>query len=93
MSVAFTRTSIPVDEEHIPTREIAKNWEHLRTIQSFSSVPSKDEMHDLFDCIVGLLIGYDISQALTQAKFLLVAITNPTALILILDGVSLVEVM
>ena len=65
--VAFTSTSIPADEEHIPTKEIAKNWEHLRSIE--------DEMHDLFDCNVGLLIGYDCSQALK----------------LILDGVSLVE--
>ena len=49
--VAFTSTCIPADEEHIPTKEIAKNWEHLRSIEG--------EMHDLFDCNVGLLVGYD----------------------------------
>ena len=47
--VAFTSTSIPADEEHIPTKEIAKNWGHLR--------PIEDKIHDLFDCNVGLLIG------------------------------------
>lgn len=31
--VAFTSTSIPADEEHIPTKEIAKNWEHLRSMR------------------------------------------------------------
>ena len=29
--VTFTSTSIPPDEEHIPTKEIAKNWEHFRS--------------------------------------------------------------
>ena len=60
--VAFTSTCIPADEEHIPTKEIAKNWEHLRSIEN--------EMHDLFDCNVGLLIGYDCSQALTPREVL-----------------------
>ena len=60
--VAFTSTSIPADEEHIPTKEIAKKWEHLRSIE--------DEMHDLFDCNVGLLFGYDCSQALTPREVL-----------------------
>lgn len=60
--VAFTSTSIPADEDHIPTKEIAKNWEHLRSIEN--------EMHDLFDCNVGLLIGYDCSQALTPREVL-----------------------
>ena len=53
---------ICADEEHIPTKEIAKNWEHLRLIE--------DEMHDLFDCNVGLLIGYDCLQALTPREVL-----------------------
>ena len=58
--VAFTSTSIPADEEHIPTKAIAMNWDHLR--------PIEDKMHDLFDCNVGLLIGYDCSQALTPRE-------------------------
>ena len=60
--VAFTSTSIPADEEHIPTKEIAKNMEHSR--------PIEDKMHDLFDCNVELLIGYDCSQALTPREVL-----------------------
>ena len=62
IAVAFTSTSIPADEEHIPTKAMAKNWEHLR--------PIEDKMHDLFDCNVGLLIGYDCSQALTPREVL-----------------------
>ena len=60
--VAFTSTSIPADEEHIPTKEIAKNREHLGSIE--------DEMLDRFVCNVGLLVGYDCSQALTPRDVL-----------------------
>ena len=60
--VAFTSTSIPADEDHIPTKSTAKNWEHLRPIES--------KMYDLLDCNVGLLIGYDCSQALTPREVL-----------------------
>ena len=48
---------ISTDEGHIPTKSTAKRWDHLRAIE--------DEMQDLLDCNVGLLIGYDCSQALT----------------------------
>ena len=60
--VAFTSTSIPADEEHIPTKATAKNWEHLR--------PIEDKMLDLFDCNFGLRIGYDCSQVLTPREVL-----------------------
>jgi len=60
--VAFTSTSFPAEEEHIPIKATAKNWEHLRPIES--------KMQDLFDCNVGLLIGYDCSQALTPREVL-----------------------
>ena len=60
--VAFTSKSIPSDEEHIPTEKIAQSWEHLRLIEG--------KMHDLFDCNLGLLIGYDCSQALTPREVL-----------------------
>ena len=60
--VAFTSTSIPADEDHIPTKSTAKNWEHLRPIES--------KMYDLLDCNVGLLIGYDCLQALTRREVL-----------------------
>jgi len=53
--------SIPA-EEHIPTKATAKNWEHLRPIEG--------KMHNLFDCNVGLLIGYNCSQALTPREVL-----------------------
>ena len=66
--VAFTSTSISDDEEHIPTKAAVKNWEHL--------TPTEDKMRDLFHCNVGLLIGYDCSQASTQEKFLVVAIVT-----------------
>ena len=49
--VAYTSTSIPADEDHIPTTTTAKNWSHLR--------PIEDKMLDLLDCNVGLLVGYD----------------------------------
>ena len=55
--VAYTSTSIPADEDHIPTKNTATNWAHLQSIEG--------EMEDLLDCNVGLLIGYDCSQALT----------------------------
>ena len=58
--IAYTSTSIPADEDHIPTKGTAKNWDHLR--------PIEDKMHDLLDCNVGLLIGYDCSQALTPRE-------------------------
>ena len=80
--VAFKSTCIPADKEHIPTKEIAKNWKHLRLIE--------DEMHDLFDCKVGLLIGYDCSQALTPRGVLAGGNDEPYG---ILDGASLAEVV
>ena len=51
---------IPTNESQIPTKSVAKNWEHLR--------PIENEMQDLLDCNVGLLIGYDCSQALTPKE-------------------------
>ena len=58
--VAYTSTSITADEDHIPTKTTATNWDHLQAIE--------DKMHDLLDCNVGLLIGYDCSQALTPRE-------------------------
>ena len=60
ISTAFTRTMIPADDSHIPTKSTAKSWDHLQSIA--------DEMQDLLDCNVGLLIGYDCSQALTPRE-------------------------
>ena len=47
--VAYTSTSIPADEDHIPTTTTAKNWSHLR--------PIEDKLLGLLDCNVGLLVG------------------------------------
>ena len=58
--VAYTSTSIPANESHIPTKTTAKKWRHLQAIQ--------DEMPHLLDCNVGLLIGYDCSQALSPRE-------------------------
>ena len=60
ISIAYTRTMIPTDESHIPTKSVAKKWDHLR--------PIENELQDLLDCNVGLLIGYDCSQALTPRE-------------------------
>lgn len=52
----FTREFIPANEDHIPTNETAKAWSHLEYLQ--------EEIAPLQDCNVGLLIGYNCSQAL-----------------------------
>ncbi|XP_030589719.1 uncharacterized protein LOC115783168 [Archocentrus centrarchus] len=52
----YTREFIPANKAHIPTNETAKAWSHLEHIQS--------EIAPLQDCEVGLLIGYNCSQAL-----------------------------
>ena len=57
---AYTRTVIPTNEGHISTKSTAKRWDHLRAIE--------DERQDLLDCNVGLLIGYDCSEALTPRE-------------------------
>ena len=52
----FTRKHIPVNRSHIPTKETALQWDHLRPIAS--------ELSSLKDYPVGLLIGYNCSEAL-----------------------------
>ncbi|XP_030606244.1 uncharacterized protein LOC115794743 [Archocentrus centrarchus] len=52
----YTRDFIPANRTHIPTNETAKAWHHLEYLQ--------DEIAPLQDCEVGLLIGYNCSQAL-----------------------------
>ncbi|KAL6466976.1 hypothetical protein MHYP_G00247800 [Metynnis hypsauchen] len=53
---AYTRDFIPVNRAHIPTGETAKAWPHLEHLQ--------EDVAPLQDCEVGLLIGYNCSQAL-----------------------------
>ncbi|XDV25278.1 hypothetical protein PO909_029222 [Leuciscus waleckii] len=52
----YTREFIPANRLHIPTNETAKAWSHLEHLQ--------EEIAPLQDCEVGLLIGYNCSQAL-----------------------------
>ncbi|XP_061759712.1 uncharacterized protein LOC133554697 [Nerophis ophidion] len=52
----YTREFIPANRTHIPTSETAKAWSHLKHLQ--------DEIPPPQDCGVGLLIGYNCSQAL-----------------------------
>ncbi|KAK0147266.1 hypothetical protein N1851_013318 [Merluccius polli] len=52
----YTRDFIPANRTHIPTAKTAKAWSHLEHLQ--------DDVAPLQDCEVGLLIGYNCSQAL-----------------------------
>lgn len=52
----YTREFIPANRSHIPTNESVKAWLHLMHLQ--------DDIAPLQDCEVGLLIGYNCSQAL-----------------------------
>ena len=55
--VAFTSTSFPADEDHIPTKSTATNWDHLRPIESKRYIPhhgiyhpKKNKIRVVFDC-------------------------------------------
>ena len=52
----YTRQIMPVNRDHIPTRELAEKWPHLD--------PMLHDIPPLLDCEVGLLIGYNCSRAL-----------------------------
>ena len=52
----YTSDSIPLDREHIPTCETAKKWDHFKSITV--------EIPPLLDIDIGLLIGYNCSNAL-----------------------------
>lgn len=58
----FKREFIPVNEDHIPTNKTVKAWPHLERLQT--------EIAPLQDCDVGLLIGYNCSQALLPREIL-----------------------
>lgn len=62
LSPTYTREFIPANKAHIPTNETAKAWPHLEHLQS--------EITPLQDCEVGLLIGYNCSQALLPREIL-----------------------
>jgi len=56
LPVTYTRDFIPVNISHIPTPKTARAWRHLDHLA--------EEIAPLIDCDVGLLIGYNCSQAL-----------------------------
>ncbi|XP_067332746.1 uncharacterized protein [Channa argus] len=56
LPTTYSREFIPVNVSHIPTQKTARAWPHLEHLA--------EEIAPLIDCDVGLLIGYDCSQAL-----------------------------
>ena len=52
----YTRNIMPVNRDHIPTSDTAKDFPHLKGIAA--------HMIPLQDCEVGLLIGYDCASAM-----------------------------
>ncbi|KAL7874933.1 hypothetical protein SRHO_G00059030 [Serrasalmus rhombeus] len=56
LPVTYSRDFIPASLSHIPTPKTARAWSHLEHLA--------EEIAPLIDCDVGLLIGYNCSQAL-----------------------------
>ena len=56
----YTRDIMPCNRSHIPTKETARRWSHLQRI--------KDRLPPLQDCDVGLLIGYNCTDALVPLE-------------------------
>lgn len=56
LPVIYTRQFIPVNPSHIPTPKTARAWPHL--------VHLAEDIAPLIECDIGLLIGYNCSQAL-----------------------------
>ena len=51
----FSRSIIPANRDHIPTPDIERAWPHL--------APLADQLMPIADCEIGILIGYNCSQA------------------------------
>ena len=60
LPVTYSREFIPANRDHIPTPETAKAWPHLEHLA--------DEIAPQQSCDVGLLIGYNCSQALVPRE-------------------------
>ncbi|KAK0144674.1 hypothetical protein N1851_017016 [Merluccius polli] len=56
LPTSYTRDFIPANRTHIPTKETAEAWSHLEHL--------REHIAPLQSCEVGLLIGYNCSQAL-----------------------------
>ncbi len=59
----YTKDCIPVNRSHIPTREVAKNWNHLTALV--------DKIPPLQDCDVALLIGYNCSRSMAPREVII----------------------
>lgn len=68
---AYTRDFIPVDKSHIPTKDTALQWPHLRQLAN--------KLQPLQDCEVGLLIGYDCPSALAPLEVIVGSENHPFA--------------
>lgn len=53
---SYTKDCIPINRDHIPTHQTAKQRPHLSAIA--------DQMPPLLSCDVGLLIGYNCPRAI-----------------------------
>lgn len=56
LPATYTREFIPANLSHVPMPETAKSWPHLEHLAG--------EISPLHDCDIGLLVGYNCSQAL-----------------------------
>lgn len=56
LPTTYSRDQIPLDESHIPTRDVAERWSHLRVIAP--------KIQPLLNCDIRLLVGYNCPQAL-----------------------------
>ncbi|KAI7805752.1 hypothetical protein IRJ41_018562 [Triplophysa rosa] len=56
LPTTYTRDFIPANPSHIPTPKTARAWPHLENLA--------EEIAPMIECDVGLLIGYNCSQAL-----------------------------
>jgi len=65
LPATYTREAIPVNRTHIPTPEMAQRWPHLSHIAT--------QLMPLQNIDVGILIGYDCSQALIPRE----VVTSP----------------
>ena len=73
---AYVRPAVPTDRSHIPTNETAERWPHLQRIAK--------ELPSLLDIDIGLLIGYDCTDALEPIDRIPSANNGPFALRIVL---------
>lgn len=69
---AYSRSFIPAERSHIPTKEATRNWPRLRHL--YSCIPS------IQACEVGLLIGYNCPQALAPKETITGKANEPYAI-------------